>query len=138
MSKQRTVLTEAEKAYLHERRFAVLATINADGSPHLSAMWYLLDEDNTIMMNTKVGRIKEQNMRHDPRISLCFEDGDYLTMSGTAEFIDDPEQGQRDIHRLAVRYGGEEAANKQMEEQFSKEQRVTIRLKCERIFADLS
>lgn len=138
MSKQRTTLTEAEKAYLRERRFAVLATINADGSPHLSAMWYLLDENDSIMMNTKVGRVKERNMRRDPRISLCFEDGDYLTMSGTAEFLEDPEQGQRDIYQLAVRYGSEEAAKKQMEEQFSKEHRVTVRLKCDHIFADLS
>ncbi len=137
MTTPRTTLTDRERAYLQERRFAVLATINADGSPQLSTMWYVLDENDTIIMNTKVGRVKERNMRRDPRIALCFEDGDYITMSGTAVFIDDPEGGQRDIHRLAVRYNGEEAAGAQMEEQFSKEHRVTVYLKCERIFADM-
>ncbi|HET8852640.1 MAG TPA: pyridoxamine 5'-phosphate oxidase family protein, partial [Ktedonobacteraceae bacterium] len=93
---------------------------------------------DTIVMNTKVGRTKERNMRRDPRISVCFEEGyDYLTVSGTVEMIDDPEIAQHDIYRLAVRYAGEEAARRQLEEQFSKEIRVTLRLKCERIIDNL-
>jgi PPOX class probable F420-dependent enzyme len=115
----------------------VLATINKDGTPQLTTMWYLLEGD-TIVMNTKVGRTKERNMRRDPRISVCFEEGyDYLTVSGTVEMIDDPDIAQYDIYRLAVRYDGEEAARRQMEEQFSKEIRVTLRLKCERIIDNL-
>ncbi len=130
-------LSEKARAFLQERRFAVLATINKDGTPQLTTMWYLLEGD-TIAMNTKVGRTKERNMRRDPRISVCFEDGySYLTVSGTVEMIDDPKIAQHDIYRLAVRYDGEEAARQQMEEQFSKETRVTLRLKCERIIDNL-
>lgn len=130
-------LSEKACAFLQERRFAVLATINKDGTPQLTTMWYLLEGD-TIVMNTKVGRTKERNMRRDPRISVCFEDGySYLTVSGTVEMIDDPKIAQHDIYRLAVRYDGEEAARQQMEEQFSKETRVTLRLKCERIIDNL-
>ncbi len=130
-------LSEKARAFLQERRFAVLATINKDGTPQLTTMWYLLEGD-TIVMNTKVGRTKERNMRRDPRISVCFEDGySYLTVSGTVEMIDDSEIAQHDIYRLAVRYDGEEAARQQMEEQFSKETRVTLRLKCERIIDNL-
>lgn len=132
-------VTFSEKAcaFLQERRFAVLATINKDGTPQLTTMWYLLEGD-TIVMNTKVGRTKERNMRRDPRISVCFEDGySYLTVSGTVEMIDDQKIAQHDIYRLAVRYDGEEAARQQMEEQFSKETRVTLRLKCERIIDNL-
>lgn len=130
-------LSEKARAFLQERRFAVLATINKDGTPQLTTMWYLLEGD-TIVMNTKVGRTKERNMRRDPRISVCFEDGySYLTVSGTVEMIDDPKIAQHDIYRLAVRYDGEEAARQQMEEQFSKETRVTLRLKCERIIDNL-
>lgn len=130
-------LSEKARAFLQERRFAVLATINKDGTPQLTTMWYLLEGD-TIVMNTKVGRTKERNMRRDPRISVCFEGGySYLTVSGTVEMIDDPKIAQHDIYRLAVRYDGEEAARQQMEEQFSKETRVTLRLKCERIIDNL-
>ncbi len=127
-------LTEKARAFLREKRFAVLATINKDGTPQLTTMWYLLENDGTIMMNTRVGRSKERNMRRDPRISVCFEEGyRYLTISGRVEMIDDPQVSQRDIFRLSTRYHGEEIAKKQMETQFSKEQRVTLRLKPERI-----
>ena len=126
-------LSAKARALLQERRFAVLGTINKDGSPQLTTMWYLLDGD-MILMNTKAGRTKEQNMRRDPRISVCIEDGySYVTISGTVEMIDDPQIAQRDIHRLAVRYDGEESARRQMEEQFSKEIRVTLHLKLEHI-----
>ena len=128
-----SALSNKAREFLQERRFAVLATINQDGSPQLTTMWYLF-EDGMIVMNTKADRVKERNMRRDPRISVCFEDGySYLTISGTAEFIDDPEIAQHDIYRLAIRYNGEEAAKRQVENTFSKEHRVTIRLKCTHI-----
>jgi PPOX class probable F420-dependent enzyme len=126
-------LSEKARAFLLERRFAVLGTINQDGSPQLTTMWYLLDGD-FIMMNTKAGRTKERNMRRDPRISVCVPDGyNYVTISGTVEMIDDQQIAQRDIYRLAVRYDGEEEAKRKVEEQFSKETRVTLHLKLEHI-----
>jgi PPOX class probable F420-dependent enzyme len=130
-------LSERARAFLEERRFAVLATINADGTPHLSTMWYSLEGD-TILMNTKAGRIKDRNMRRDPRISVCFEEGySYITISGTVEMIDDQEIAQADIFKLATRYDGEESAREQMAQSFSKEQRVTLYLKCEHVIERL-
>lgn len=127
-------LSEKARAFLREKRFAVLATLNRDGTPQLTTMWYLLENDGTILMNTKAGRLKERNMRRDARISVCFEDNyNYLTIKGRVEMIDDPQVSQRDIYRLSSRYHGEEKAKKQMETQFSKEQRVTLRLKPESI-----
>ena len=127
-------LSEKARAFLREKRFAVLATLNKDGTPQLTTMWYLLENDGTILMNTRAGRLKERNMRRDPRISLCFEDGyNYLTIKGRVEMIDDLQVSQRDIYRLSSRYHGEEKAKKQMENQFSKEQRVTLHLKPESI-----
>jgi PPOX class probable F420-dependent enzyme len=127
-------LSEKARAYLQELRFAVLATINQDGTPQLSTMWYLIEEDGTITMNTKVGRAKERNMRRDPRISICIEDGyNFLTINGTVEMIADPEIAQHDIYRLAARYYGEEKARRQMHEKFSKEKRVSLHLKPEHI-----
>src|SRR5947209_19506891 len=125
-------LSNGARKFLQERRFAVLGTINKDGSPHLTTMWYLLEGD-TIVMNTKVGRLKEQNIRRDPRVAICVEDEGYITISGSVEIIDDPKTAQHDIYRLAVRYDGEEAAKRQMEEQFSKESRVTLHLKSEHV-----
>ncbi len=127
-------LSEKVRAFLQEPRFAILATINPDNTPQLTTMWYLLENDGRITMNTKVGRTKERNMRRDPRISICIEDGyDFITISGTVEMIDDPEIAQHDIYRLSVRYHGLEKAMQQMREQFSKETRVSLRLIPERV-----
>jgi PPOX class probable F420-dependent enzyme len=130
-------LSAKARAFLQGRHFGSLATINKDGTPQVTAMWYLLEGD-TIVMNTKAGRTKERNMRRDPRISVCILEGySYITISGTVEMIDDWKIAQDDIYRLAVRYNGEEAARQQVQEQFSKERRVTLRLKCEHVIEDL-
>ena len=132
-----TTLSEKARAFLNEKHFAVLATINSDGTPQLTTMWYLLEGD-TIVMNTKAGRIKDRNMRRDPRIAICVEDGyNYVTISGTVEMIEQPEIAQRDIYQLAARYHGEDKARQQMVEQFSQEQRITLRLRCEGVIEDL-
>lgn len=126
-------LSDQARAFLNEKRFAVLATLNPDGTAQQTTMWYLLEGD-TIVMNTKAGRLKERNLRREPRISICIEDGyRYVTISGRVEMIDDPETAQNDIHRLSTRYHGAEKAAQQMVNMFSKEKRVTLRLKCERI-----
>jgi len=127
-------LSERARALLQEARFAVLGTINKDGTPQLTTMWFLIENDDTIIMNTKAGRTKERNMRRDPRVSICVEDAyHYVTISGSVEMIDDQKIAQNDIYRLSAHYHGEEIARRQMEEQFSKEQRVTLRLKCEEV-----
>ena len=59
-------LTPDARAFLSERRFAALATINKDGSPQQTTMWYDLDGD-TILMNTAAGRVKYRNLARDPR-----------------------------------------------------------------------
>ncbi len=123
-------LSKKARAFLQELRFAVLATINQDGTPQLTTMWYLLEDDGTILMNTKVGRLKERNLRRDPRISICIEDDyNFLTINGTVYLIDDPQRTQHDIYRLSARYHGEEKARRQMQDQFSKETRVSLLLK---------
>jgi PPOX class probable F420-dependent enzyme len=129
-----TQLSDKARDYLHGKRFAVLATINKDGTPHLTTMWYLLEEDGTIMMNTRAGRVKDRHMRRDPRISICVAEGySYITLSGKVEIIDDQVIAQRDIFRLSSRYHGLDKAKIQMQNQFSKEQRVTLRLKPDHI-----
>ena len=130
-----THLTDEMKSFLQDRRFAVLATINRDGTPQQSTMWYDLDDDE-ILMNTKRGRLKERNLRRDPRASLCIEDElRWLTIRGTATLIDDRQIAQSDIRHLATRYDGPESAEQEMQQQFSREDRVTIRLPIERIAA---
>lgn len=130
-------LTPAARAFLSELRFAALATINKDGTPQQSTMWYDLDGE-TILMNTAAGRVKYRNLLRDPRASICVVDGyRWVTISGTVELNDDQTVAQADIKRLAIRYHGPEKGEQQSRDSFSKQQRVTIRLKMERIVEDL-
>lgn len=127
-------LTQAMRDFLNERRFAVLATNNLDGSIHQTVMWFELRGD-TIMMNTSNDRVKDANTRRDPRISICIEDGyRFLTISGSATLDDDPVTSQADIYALARRY------NPDFKEgdypYFKEQQRVTITLPIEKLIAN--
>jgi PPOX class probable F420-dependent enzyme len=130
-------LSDKARAFLEEKRFAVLATINHDGTPQLTTMWYEL-QGGEIMMNTADGRVKAHNLRRDPRIALCVEDGyNYITLYGTVRLNDDQDIAQADIHRLATRYHNPAKADQMMRDQFSKQHRITVRMAIERVVEDL-
>jgi PPOX class probable F420-dependent enzyme len=122
----------AVRTFLEEPRFCVLATVNPDGTPQQTVMWYTLRGD-TIVLNTAQGRVKAANLRHDPRVSICVEEHyTYVTVYGHARLIDDQETAQRDIAELAVRYNGPDQAQSQIEE-FRKQVRITIHVPVERL-----
>jgi PPOX class probable F420-dependent enzyme len=126
-------LPDNARRFLEARRFASLATINPDCTPQQSTIWYELDGDE-ILMNTARGRVKDRNLRRDPRASVCVEDGyAYVTISGHVRLNDDQEVAQTDIKRLAVLNHGPEKGEEQSRNQFSKQERVTVRLKIERV-----
>jgi PPOX class probable F420-dependent enzyme len=125
-------LREDVRTFLEEARFAVLATVNANGSPQQTVMWYELRGD-TIVMNTRRGRKKDRNLIRDPRVSLCIEDGfRYVTLEGTIELVDDPATGQTDIAALARRYHNAAKAEQMVREEFAFQERVTLLLHVER------
>jgi len=123
-------LSDTAREFLGEQRFAVLATINKDGTPQQTVMWYELQGDE-IMMNTAHGRLKDRNLARDPRISICIEDGQrFVTLRGAVTLNDEVETAQADIKRLAARYSGAEQAEKSAAN-FRKEHRITLRMKIE-------
>ena len=126
-------LREDVLRFLEEKRFAVLATVNANGSPQQTVMWYELRGD-TIVMNTNRGRKKDRNLTRDPRASLCVEDEfRYVTLEGLIEFIEDPATAQADIAALARRYHDADEAEKMAREVFAPQERVTLLLHADRI-----
>jgi len=119
-------LNAVARAFLDETRFAVLATVGPDGLPQQTVMWYLIEGDE-LLFNTKRGRVKDQNLSRDPRVSLCIEDGyRYITIRGTARMDDNPATAQADIARLAVRYHGPEKGAQMTG--FRQEERVSYRV----------
>ena len=61
-------------AFLDRPRVGALATLDRDGSPHLSGMWFLPGAD-FVRMWTYAKSQKAINARRDPRASLLVEDG---------------------------------------------------------------
>lgn len=124
------VLSEDLRQWLTAKlRYPVLAVPTTDGAPSQSVMWFELDADqpDTILMNTKVGRAKDRYLRHDPRVSLCFEEElTWVALRGRVELDDDRERALADIQRLAVRYGDPPSG-------FDGQQRVTIRMRVEKV-----
>ena len=126
-------LDDRAKEFLRQRNFAVLATINKDGTPQQTVMWYELQDDR-IMMNTAAGRLKEKNLARDPRISLCVENEyEYLTIRGRAKLDYDRERTQADIYALALRYEDEETAQRMSRNTFSKQDRITFYIPLDEI-----
>jgi PPOX class probable F420-dependent enzyme len=126
-------LSNAARAFLDEKRFGVLATHNADGTIHQTVMWYLLDGD-TIVMNTKKGRVKDQNLDRDGRVSICVEDAQrYVALRGVVTVDDDPDRGQESMRRISTRYEGEAESERQMRETFSKQHRITLTMSIDHV-----
>jgi PPOX class probable F420-dependent enzyme len=126
-------LRDDVRAFLEEERFGVLGTVNADGSPQQTVMWYELRGD-TIVMNTKRGRKKDRNLVRDPRASLCIEDGfRYVTLDGTIETIEDQVTAQADIAALARRYHDAGTAEEMAREVFAPQERITLLLHFDRV-----
>ena len=71
---------------------AILATINPDGSPLATPMWYVHDSHGIGMVSIE-GLQKIRNLRRDPRVSVVVEtDGgsglQCIIVQGSVEFLD--------------------------------------------------
>jgi hypothetical protein len=97
-------------------------------------MWYLVDGDE-IMFNTARERVKPSNLARDPRVSLLvFDAYRFVRVIGQARETATGEAALADIHRLAVRYDGEESAARAMA-RFRTQERVTYRFKIQRVYS---
>jgi PPOX class probable F420-dependent enzyme len=90
---------------LERARTAVLATVRADGRPHVAPIWFDLDDD-VLMFMTGDNTVKARNMRRDPRVSLCIDEEEppfhFVAIEGTSELA----AGDPDLLYWATRIGG--------------------------------
>ena len=96
-------------------RFATLATIDPDGAPRQAVVWYRLDADGRITVNSADGRRWPANLRREPRCSLAVLDGAdgyaFVALGGrVVETIDDQAVAQADIAAFARRYHADDPA----------------------------
>ncbi len=115
---------------LDKKAFANLATLMPDGSPQVTPVW--VDRDGEYFrINTAKGRVKDRNMRRDPRVSLSIVDPDnpyrYLEIRGRV--VEITEQGaDQHIDLLAKKYLGKDSYPFRKPEEI----RVMYRIQAER------
>ena len=91
-----------------KKAFAQLATLMPDGSPHVSPVWFEYD-GKEIIVNSAKGRVKDRNVRRDPRVGIDIVDPDnpYRHLSIRGRVVDITETGADEhIDKLAKKYMG--------------------------------
>jgi len=93
-----------------KKAFAQLATLMPDGSPHVAPVWFEYDGKN-ILINSAKGRVKDKNIRRDPRVGLDILDPDnpYRHLSIRGRVVEITEKGADEhIDKLAKKYIGQD------------------------------
>jgi len=111
-------------AFLEARpaRTAKLATVRADGRPHIAPIWYALDRSTAgpdapigdLVFNTGSDTVKGRNLERDPRLALCVDDDTppftFVIVEGTATLSEDPEALRHWATVIGGRYMGDDRA----------------------------
>ena len=103
-------------------RTAKLATVRADGRPHIAPIWFALDRSTAgpdapigdIVFNTAEGTVKGRNLIRDPRVALCIDDDQppfsFAIVEGTATLSRDPDELLHWATVISGRYMGDDQA----------------------------
>ena len=97
-------MTDEELAeFVRTQQSLQVATINPDGTPHLSTLWYGVLDSGDLVFETFTKSQKIKNLERDPRIACLLEDGTVYEalrgaqINGRAELTSDP----ADVKELA-------------------------------------
>lgn len=120
------------KELFERKNFAFLSSLMKDGSPHVTPTWVDIEDDN-ILINTALGRIKQENISRDPRIALSIIDQDnqyeMVTVRGKVTEQITGDVAERHIDKLARKY-----INMDKYPRSKGERRVILKIKPEKIF----
>lgn len=101
-------------AFLSQPLIARLATVRADGRPHVAPVWYMW-EDGTLYIETAYNSVKGRNILRDPRCAVTIDvtgggmRNKHVIIEGEAETIQEHEEVQSLARRIYVRYLGHES-----------------------------
>ena len=102
-------LSDATIRLVDGKNYAVLATVNPDGSPQTSVIWVGRDGAD-VLFSTVEGRVKHRNMVRDPRVSISVIDWvdpeNYIELRGRVSMT--PDVGRRLDTQLSWKYDGKD------------------------------
>ncbi|MFC4068815.1 PPOX class F420-dependent oxidoreductase [Actinoplanes subglobosus] len=95
-------------------RTGKLATVRADGSPHVVPIWFVLDGDD-LVFNTGADTVKGRALARDGRAALCVDEEvapyAYVTVRGPVTISTDLPDMRIWATRIAGRYMGPDLAD---------------------------
>src|SRR5215210_163775 len=102
-------LSDRVREFLQQPLYPTLATVGHDSTPHQAVIWYRLEPDDRILVNSRSPRRWPAELRSAGRASLAVTDlGDPMRWVGlqlvVETVIDDVSIAREDIVALAVRY----------------------------------
>ena len=104
-----TMTPDEVQQFLAANTTLQVATIGADGWPHLAPMWYVVEHGKVVFRSfTKSQKIV--NLSRNPNLTVLIETGDDYSqlqgvmIRGTARLIDDPEYVLSVYGGLAAKY----------------------------------
>jgi PPOX class probable F420-dependent enzyme len=104
-------------------RTASLATVRADGRPHVAPVWFALDMSTAaadsaigdVVFNTDSESLKGKSLRRDPRVALSIDDEQppfsFVIIEGIAAISDDLAEVAHWAAILGGRYMGQDRAD---------------------------
>jgi len=119
--------------FIETPRIGRLATVRADGSPHVAPIWFRF-EGGEFLILTERGSQKHKNVERDPRVLLCIDDErpPYHTVlvRGHASAHEAPGHAWRE--ELAIHYLGDEAGRRYIAENPDADD-VMLRIEAEQV-----
>jgi PPOX class probable F420-dependent enzyme len=103
MAKKRDLVRMTDEEiwpFIESRKSLQVATLNRDGSPQLTTLWFAV-VDGAIVFETFTKSQKVVNLRRDRRIAVLVEDGTTynelrgVSINARAELVDDPAAVER-------------------------------------------
>ena len=124
-------LSERVRDFLARPLYPTLATVGTDGTPHQAVIWYRLEPDGTILVNSRTPRRWPDELRTSGKGSLAVTDlEDPFKWVGlqtvVEEVIEDVDRARDDIVELAVRYAEDD---QESVAKFRTQPRVSFRLR---------
>ena len=132
-------IADRVRRFLDTPRMAVVASLCPDGSPLQAVAWYLV-RDDTIVINSRVGRIWPSNLVRDGRVNIAVHDDyEWVGLAGTVKVVDDREQALADISEMARRYHANdpERAERLIERTFRPQPRISFILQPTAVYEHL-
>ena len=114
---------------LGEPIISFIPTLRADGTPHTTPVWHLVDGEEVVVAVGR-GTVKARNVRNNPNVALCVAADEspqrWLLVSGAARISED--RVEELVRAVSYHYLGEEDGAPYVEDILGKLDFVLLRI----------